>query len=242
MVGKRQIIIFADGACLGNPGPGAAASIVADSKHVVELGYFESTTTNNRMEIFAVLQALGYLLKHEDHSADISVYCDSKYVLNGVQSWIRGWKSKGWRTAEGGDVKNKDLWLSIDELHSKLSKLHTFSWNYVPGHSGVPGNERCDEIATQLASGQELFLYEGSRSEYPTDLSELSPSKAKKKSNPVRTTASTYYVSLLGGSVHRDKTWKECEARVKGARGAKFKKVNSEVEELEVLKSWGVKT
>jgi ribonuclease HI len=238
---EKRIIIFADGACLGNPGPGAAGSIVADTKHVVEVGHFEGSTTNNRMEIMAVIQALDVLEKSNFKAEEVIFYCDSKYVLNGIQSWVKGWKRGGWKTIAGEDVKNKDLWMRLHDLVEKASSDFKILWEYVPGHSGIPGNERCDEIATTLASGCEIFLYNGSRSEYPVDLENLNPSKSKKSSKPVKTTPSTYYVSLLGGSVYRDKTWKECEARVKGSRGAKYKKVNSTDEELAVLQGWGVR-
>ncbi|MDB5038941.1 MAG: rnhA [Bacteriovoracaceae bacterium] len=243
MAVENKIIIFADGGCLGNPGPGGAGTIVADSKRVLELGFREASTTNNRMELMAVIQALEALEHNKWKASHVKFFCDSQYVLNGIQKWVRGWKRNGWKTGEGEDVKNRDLWEKLSELVSVAQKEFQIDWEYVPSHSGIPGNERCDEIATTLASGSEIFLYDGSRSEYSVDLTDLKPSKSKPASKKTaKTTASTYYISLVGGTVYRDKTWKECEARVKGARAAKYKKVNSTQEENETLQSWGVST
>jgi ribonuclease HI len=238
MMKSNKIIAFCDGACLGNPGPGGAASLVADDSRVLELGVFDPNTTNNRMEIFSVTQVLRALSKFKGR--EIHFYCDSQYVLNGAEKWVKAWKRNGWKTAEGGEVKNRDLWQELSDLIEGASREFLIFWHYVPGHSGVPGNERVDFIATTLASGQELFLYDGSRSAYEVDLENLKATKTKSSSKTAKTTPSTYYLSLVGGAVYRDKTWKECEARVKGVRAAKYKKVNSPGEEAEVLLSWGV--
>ena len=136
---KNPVIIYTDGACRGNPGPGGWGAVLTYGDHRKELYGGESMTTNNRMELTAALESLKALTR----PSRVSVYTDSKYVKNGIQKWMQNWKTKNWRTAQGGAVKNQDLWKALDELVGR----HEVDWHWVKGHSGDPGNERADRLA-----------------------------------------------------------------------------------------------
>ena len=132
------IKIYTDGACKGNPGPGGWGVLVLGDPNKHYSGY-EAATTNNRMELMAVIQGLDAM----PEGSDIAVYTDSKYVCDGISSWIKGWKSRGWLTASRKPVKNQDLWKRLDAARAR----HTVSWHWVKGHSGVPENEFVDKLA-----------------------------------------------------------------------------------------------
>lgn len=138
----NKIIIYTDGACKGNPGPGGWGVILRSAGHVEkELFGGEALTTNNRMEMTAVIEALSALKR----PCDIALYIDSKYVLQGITEWLPGWKAKGWKTAAKQPVKNVDLWQKLDALVNMSG--HTIEWCWVKGHAGDPGNERADALA-----------------------------------------------------------------------------------------------
>lgn len=233
-----KVIIFTDGACSGNPGPGGwGAILVSPLGKVKELGGGEPHTTNNKMELTATVEALRLLGSVKKLSTrEISLYTDSKYVIQGITSWIHGWKRNGWKNSTGQDVSNRELWESLSEVILKNS--FKVDWLYVPGHKGYAGNERCDEIAVAFAKGYDIDLYQGDRDKYPVDVTHLpkptDPSAPKKKHPPV-------YLSYVDGKLHRDRDWKSCEARVKGRAGVRYKKVESPEEEESVLEEWGVK-
>lgn len=143
--------IYTDGACSGNPGPGGWGVVICFTDGSVhELGGAAPQTTNNRMEMQAAIAALNYLAA-SGQSQPVQLYTDSEYVKNGITSWIKGWKKKGWKTAQGKAVLNQDLWQALDALNSPLVE-----WRYVRGHSGDRWNERCDAIARSYALGQPL--------------------------------------------------------------------------------------
>lgn len=144
---------YTDGACIGNPGPGGWGTLayLADNS-VHEIGGAEAHSTNNRMELFAAIQALR-VFRESGQKEPVSLYTDSEYVKNGITKWIKGWKKKGWKTSQGKAVLNQDLWQILDELNSPL-----VDWKYVRGHSGDQGNERCDMIARAFANGMPLSL------------------------------------------------------------------------------------
>jgi ribonuclease HI len=150
----RQIKSFyTDGACVGNPGPGGWGTVTYFSDgSVYEMGGAETPSTNNRMELLAAIQALK-VLKASGQTEPVTLYTDSEYVKNGITKWVAGWKKKGWKTREGKAVLNQDLWEVLDELNSPL-----VDWQYVRGHSGNEGNERCDAIARAFALGRPLPL------------------------------------------------------------------------------------
>ncbi len=131
--------IYTDGACRGNPGPGGWAAVLTSGARVRELSGAEAATTNNRMELLAVINALRALKRR----VRVRVYTDSQYVRLGITEWLAGWKARGWRTADRKPVRNQDLWLQLEEVAGR----HDIEWHWVKGHSGVPGNERCDELA-----------------------------------------------------------------------------------------------
>ncbi|MBD3883135.1 ribonuclease HI [Phormidium tenue FACHB-886] len=139
--------IYTDGACSGNPGPGGWGTVVYfEDGSVHEMGGAAAQTTNNRMEIQAAIAALDYLLASGE-TQPVSLYTDSEYVKNGITKWVTGWKRKGWKTSSGAAVLNQDLWETLDRLNQKVMRQTTLQWQYVRGHSGDVGNDRCDTIA-----------------------------------------------------------------------------------------------
>jgi ribonuclease HI len=139
----KQVVIYTDGACKGNPGPGGWGVLLKSAGVEKELFGGELATTNNRMELLAVIMALEALKK----PCQIKLHADSQYVLKGMTEWLVGWKAKGWKTASKQPVKNVDLWLRLDALVSGSD--HHIEWLWVKGHNGDPGNERADELANQ---------------------------------------------------------------------------------------------
>jgi len=135
---KKKITIYTDGACSGNPGKGGWAAVIIEDKNEKTISGSEPLTTNNRMELSAVINAL-----REVGSAELDIYTDSKYVKNGIESWIKNWKINGWMTAAKQPVKNKDLWLELDILVSKKE----IEWKWVKGHSNDHYNTIVDEAA-----------------------------------------------------------------------------------------------
>jgi len=139
----NQIQIYTDGACKGNPGLGGWGAVLMSDGTDKELFGGEAVTTNNRMELMAVIEALG-ALKRPCH---VVLYLDSEYVRKGITEWIAGWKSRGWRTAAKQEVKNVDLWKRLDT--AVFGAGHRIEWRWVKGHSGDPGNERADMLANR---------------------------------------------------------------------------------------------
>ena len=135
-----SVDIFTDGACSGNPGPGGWGAILRFGVTEKELSGAEKLTTNNRMEMTAVIEALRALKK----PVPVLIHTDSKYVMDGATQWLRGWKARGWRTAGKAPVKNEDLWRALD---AELTRLPGARWKWVRGHSGHPENERADLLA-----------------------------------------------------------------------------------------------
>jgi ribonuclease HI len=136
---RNTVVIYTDGACSGNPGPGGWGSILMYNGHRRELSGGDRSTTNNRMEMTAVIEALEALKR----SCRIVIHTDSTYVMKGMTEWMDNWKRRGWKTANRKPVKNVDLWQRLDEAMAR----HDVEWRWVRGHSGVPENERADELA-----------------------------------------------------------------------------------------------
>ncbi|MBC7742645.1 MAG: ribonuclease HI [Bdellovibrionaceae bacterium] len=245
---KDQIIIYCDGACSGNPGPGGWASsvIFANRNHVQEIAGSAAATTNNRMEITGSLAALTLCANSKDLATTkkIIILTDSVYVIRGITQWIFGWKKRGWKTAANEPVSNQDLWEQLEVVVKKIKAINTkveLQWSFVKGHAGIAGNERCDQIAVAFTKHDYIELYNGPASSYHFDafeLPELKPlPEIKKKDDGPKKPA--WYISYINGVIAKHNTWSECEAKVKG-RPAKFKKVTSNEEEAEVKKSWGI--
>ena len=139
MTDKKNVEIFSDGACSGNPGPGGWGTILRFKTVEKELSGYEPETTNNRMELTAVVEGLRALKQ----SCRVTIYTDSRYLKDGITSWIKKWKRNGWMTSQKEPVKNKDLWVAMDEA----AQRHEIDWQWVKGHAGHPENERCDQLA-----------------------------------------------------------------------------------------------
>lgn len=260
----KTISIFTDGASRGNPGPGGWGAVIAfgddttnarrthdehtpNGAKVVELGGAERNTTNNRMELTAAIEALNFLFSYGLRTTDyrLIIYTDSQYLINGITKWIFSWEKRNWITKNKEPVLNRDLWEKLLEV----SKLKKVEWKYVGGHSGIAGNERADQIATEFADRKNPELYSGPFSQYKTKVLELSDQdltydisyveQSRSKKSKTKTRAKIYsYVSLVDKVIKTHKTWAECEKRVKGKSGARFKKVFSKDEESELVKKW----
>ena len=240
---SSDIIIYTDGASRGNPGRGGWGSIVAMPDRVVELGGNDKHTTNNKMELQGAIEALSLVVSVGGaHNIDMRV--DSRYVINGITKWIHGWKKNGWINSKKEEVLNRDLWERLASLVSSLENSGSkIVWNYTPGHSGVLGNERVDEISTMCADGERPELFNGPRSEYKIDIANHKTDAKKvatKKSKSNSKVKAFSYLSLVNGKLERHATWASCEKRVKGAKGAKYKKSTSEENEHEILREWGI--
>jgi ribonuclease HI len=240
-------IAFTDGASSGNPGPSGWGVILATPEgDILELGEGFPKATNNQMELLGTIAALRKIPQAEG----VLLYTDSTYVIKGISQWIWGWMKNGWKTAEGKDVSNKELWQDLLREQQRLGK-GVVKYNYVRGHAGIPGNERADQIAVAFSKNQPISLFKGMLKDYSHDLTitEKSgenaevPAGSKLKTAPSSkkgTSGPSHYLSLLGSTPERHTTWAECERRVKGQSGARFKKVSSFEEERTVLSSWGV--
>jgi ribonuclease HI len=135
------VVIYTDGACKGNPGPGGWGALLQYDGRELEIFGGDSATTNNRMELTAVIRALESLRRR----CAVVIYTDSQYVKNGIQTWIHGWKKNGWKTSDRKPVKNEDLWRELDALVA----VHDIEWHWVRGHNDTPGNERADALANR---------------------------------------------------------------------------------------------
>lgn len=235
----KEVIIFTDGASRGNPGPGGWGAVAVypdahDVLHVDELGGREDLTTNNRMEMKAALEALTHFDGFYENLSEISfmIYTDSAYLLNGATKWVHGWSKNNWMTGKE-EVKNRDIW---EAIISAMRGKH-ISWKLLPGHSGVPGNERCDEISTQCADNKNPELYKGTLAAYSVHdilTTTVAPGVQKKKKSSSSEKAYSY-VSMVDGKVETHATWAECEKRVKGASKARFKKSFSKEDEAKII-------
>lgn len=136
-----DVTIYTDGACSGNPGPGGWGAILISGEHRKELNGGEATTTNNRMELTAAIEALNALKR----PCTVELYTDSVYVRDGITKWIHGWRRNGWRTADKKPVKNAELWQALEQALER----HQVAWHWVKGHAGHPENERADELARE---------------------------------------------------------------------------------------------
>jgi len=143
----KKVDIFTDGACKGNPGPGGWGALLRMGKHEKELTGSDLDTTNNRMEMQAVIQALNALIE----PCEITLHTDSRYVIDGMTMWIDGWQKKGWVNASKKPVKNADLWHDLIEAAAR----HAIQWEWVRGHDGHPENERVDKLASDAANAAE---------------------------------------------------------------------------------------
>ncbi|MCP3061338.1 ribonuclease HI [Myxococcus sp. K38C18041901] len=241
---SHATVVFADGACSGNPGPGGWGVIIATPDgQVTELGGHERETTNNRMEMTAVGMALRHL---EATPGPLRIHTDSTYVIQGITKWAFGWSKRGWKTAEGKEVANTPYWKRLMALLAQRKQTHSgeaaaVEWHYVRGHVGVPGNERVDEIAVGYSRGKGVRLYSGALSTYEVDVHDIPEDTSLPEEKPRQPAVKAHsYLSQVGRSVKRHATWAACERRVKGVSDARFKKTKSPEDEAQVLADWGV--
>jgi ribonuclease HI len=243
---EQQIVVFTDGASKGNPGPGGwGVIIVAPDGHVTEMGGGSPLTTNNKMELTGAIEALTRL---RATPGPLAVYTDSTYVIQGISSWVHNWRRRGWKTATGSEVLNRELWEALWELATARG-ARTIAWHYVRGHVGIPGNERVDEIADGFATGRPVVLYDGPLVGYGVAVTDLPddtnlPARSKPAGgggDAARSARPAFaYLSFVDGKAMRHSTWADCERRVKGRSGAKFKKATSAADQAEILRAWRV--
>jgi ribonuclease HI len=208
-----QAIAYTDGSCIGNPGPGGwGVHVQFPDGRVLERGGGELETTNNRMELRAAIEAVRLTAT----CRAVTVITDSQYVRRGVTQWLAGWKEKGWQRLRGRAVENQELWSELDDLADDR-----VTWEWTRGHVGTVGNERADAIAGWFASGIKQL---GIPSGYP----------------PRRSPPGVSYLSLVDGVLARHATWADCERRVHGVKGARFKKVRSTDDERAAIAAWGL--
>jgi ribonuclease HI len=240
---EMPIVAFADGAAKGNPGPGGwGVIVVTPSGEVTELGGRAPNTTNNRMELTAVIEALRWV---RDKPGPVAMHSDSTYVIRGIREWIHAWRRRGWKTVDGKDVVNRDLWEELSALERARGARGTVAWHFVRGHSGIPGNGRVDEIAEGNAAGRSPALYRGPLVRYPVAVMDIPedtrpPARAASGASPGKKAPAYSYLSLVDGQVMRHATWAECDRRVKGRSGARYRKAASAADEAAILRSWGI--
>lgn len=236
---ERRSIVFTDGASKRNPGPGGwGVIIVRPDGRVTELGGGAPLTTNNKMELTGAIEALGRL---REVDGSVAIYTDSTYVIQGITGWVHGWRRRGWTTAAGGDVLNRELWEELWDLVAARG-AKTIHWHYVRGHIGIPGNERVDEIADSFALGNPVPLYEGPLADYQVQVLQIPDHTGvpgrKSGASPGSKQPPYSYLSVVDGKPMRHRTWAECEQRVKGRSGARFKKAATAADEAEILREW----
>jgi ribonuclease HI len=238
-----MIIVFTDGAAKGNPGPGGWGVIVlTPDQHVTELGGGSPHTTNNRMELGGAIAALQHVANQPGR---VAIYTDSTYLIQGITQWVWGWRKRGWKTSQGGDVLNRELWEQLSALVGARARGE-IEWHWVRGHVGTPGNERADQISVAFAEQQSADLYTGPLVGYAVPILQLPddtslPKRSAGSTSATKTTVAAYsYLSVVGGVPMRHLTWAECEQRVKGQSGARFKKATSAADESTILSGWGI--
>src|SRR5262245_39560806 len=237
------MIVFTDGAAKGNPGPGGwGAIVVTPDQHVTELGGGSPHTTNNRMELSGAIAALQHV---STQAGPVAIYTDSTYLIQGITQWVWGWRKRGWKTAQGGDVLNRELWEQLSSLVGARSR-NDVTWHWVRGHVGTPGNERADQISVAYALLELPDLYVGPLEGYALPILHLPddtslPKRTASSVTSAKTKVAAYsYLSVVDGVAMRHVTWAECERRVKGQSGARFKKATSAADESAILSGWGV--
>jgi len=249
----KDIIIYTDGSSLGNPGPAGwgAVILVPDQNNsklkiesekckVIELGGREKSSTNNRMEMMAVIQALKIVQKRKFKAKNIEIYSDSAYLLNGITLWIYGWVKNNWQTKNGTSVLNKDLWEELYKVSNDLTFSYKINWIKVAGHSGIQLNERCDAIANSWAANNTTILFTGNLKDYQKLFGEITfQENSIKSKNKKKNKKEAYaYVFNVDGKIGTVKTWADCQKKVTGKSKAKYQKVFSKTEEQDLIAQW----
>jgi ribonuclease HI len=210
------IDIITDGACSGNPGPGGWATIIVASDGIVnEFSGNAANTTNNQMELHAIIVGL----QKVDSHAEVHIHTDSQYVINGITKWVFGWQKNGWRTKDGKAVENQELWRTLIGLTHK--NVH---WHYVRGHNGHVMNERANTLAQQQSKS----------------LGTIATNRTTATHTTVGADTFPRYISLVESEFRHHATWDACKQAVHGVSGARFKKVNSAQELASQRRQWGL--
>ena len=212
-------VAYTDGACIGNPGPGGWAAILVSGAGREEIGGGAAHTTNNRMELTAVIEAL----RRVPAESRVQIVTDSEYVLKGITQWVPGWRRRGWRTSTGQPVVNRDLWETLAGLVGDR-----VSWEWVRGHAGHPENERADALARAYARKQQVGV---APPKVPASKVVPAARRADGQAFPL-------YLSLVDGVPEQHDTWEACRVRIHGVRGARCKKCRSEAEVAATLADW----
>ena len=234
--------MYTDGASRGNPGPGGWGAVILVDNFAMEIAGGVKKATNNQMELQAVISVLSDSGARAYKGA-VTVFSDSAYVVNGSNYWIYGWEKKDWITSQKTPVENKKMWQDLLALLKEYGNRLTIA--KIKGHGGELYNERCDELAVNAALGKKEKHFQGNQKEYDQFLIDIGTTlkKASPKKKPSKPSGPAYsYVSLVNGKVYTDKTWTECEKRVKGTKGAKFQKVFSKGEETGLIQDYTLKT
>jgi ribonuclease HI len=174
----------------------------------------------------------------------VAIYTDSTYLIQGIRQWVHAWRRRGWKTAAGADVLNRELWEELSRLTAERG-ARAIDWHYVRGHVGIPGNERVDEIADAFATQQPVSFYKGPLIGYEVAVLDLPddtsvPARSAGASTGARSAKGPAYsyLSVVDGKPMRHTTWTECEQRVKGRSGARYKKAMSAAEQADILRAW----
>ena len=235
----NKALVYTDGSSSGNPGPGGYGTVILlPQGKIEELGGYEEHTTNNRMELRAVLETLKFFSKKEEKIDEMVISTDSTYVLGGATGWVYGWAKNGWKTKEGNDVSNQDIWQELMGLTLKLSSQNKkVSYEKVKGHSGDFLNERANEIAQTYSKGTPPILFRGQMEQFEELFGYLKnlPASKQKKENKGKAYS---YVARVNGETRIFSDWDSCKDFVQGKAGALFKKVFSEAEEKELVETW----
>lgn len=250
---STKIIVFTDGASRGNPGPAGYGAIIVypypigsikeeDKKKikVIEIGGGFDVSTNNRMEMSAVLKTFQTVIDR-DIKGDIEIYTDSKYVHDGMIGWIYAWEKNNWKTAGGDDVQNQDIWKELLKFAFSFRLDRSVNYVKVDGHSGVFGNERADKIATGFADGNRVQLFTGSLANYEKLIGgSLFKNDGSLSIEGETKGAKDYviYLSYVDGELKEHDTWESCKNAVTGIKGAKFKKVTNDEEKEKQINAW----
>jgi ribonuclease HI len=235
---KSDLVIYTDGASRGNPGPGGWAAVIIAGNEVMEIAGSAAKATNNQMELAGVEAVLS------DSAAlawkgNVIIHSDSAYAINGLTKWVKGWEKNGWMTQAKTPVENKGQWQNLSYFAKQYGTRLKFE--KVKGHAGELYNERCDELAVAAALGKKPRCFAGKMKDYERFLAEEGTTVKKaapKKKKSSGDMPAYSYVSCVNGKVYADKTWAACEKRVKGAKGAKYKKVFSKAEETSLIQDY----
>jgi ribonuclease HI len=240
---KDHATIFTDGSSLGNPGPGGWSFVMVYENNTVvyakEGAGYSPQTTNNIMELTAALEAIT-LADKINIEQPLLICTDSAYLVNGITTWVYGWEKNNWITSTKDPVLNRELWIALLAAVRKFQIKNKIVWKKIKGHAGILGNERCDILATTYAAKKETILFQGTYDTYVEKYGDiLHIPKVVEKSKKKTPSGKAYsYLSEVGGVIEKHESWAECEKRVRGVKGVRYKKAMTAKEEKEIITKW----